>query len=982
MRIASLTLIASLFTVLGFGQTLIPANLISTPDTGFCPPATFDIHGLGGGGCEYSVDSIPYNFYTAGGTSVSMSDDQILGPFSLGFSFDYFCNSYTSFYICSNGWVGFSSGQTSTWVVNPVPSTAANRPKNCVMAPWRDWNPAVGSGPYITYQTQGTAPYRRKVITWSSVPMFSCTTTYGTFQVVLYETTNVIDNNLSVVPTCTGWGNGDGVEALHNSNGTDAEIVLSRNDNAFTASTESWRYSLPLLKWIYDGDTVGEGPSLEISPSNGVYPDECEYVYAILDSANGNIAIDSILLSPYCKIPIFTVEDVLCHGDTTGNIMVEDTNTSATYPMTFYWKNSAGDTIRSVIKNSQFDTLETVGVGTYFITIVDASGCYITSGSTTVDEPDLLVTYITNPTPVSCPGGLVCDASAQANVTGGVAGFFFQWSSGETTQIANQLCQDTNTVTVTDANGCLADTFVIIGVPDTIITTAYSDTMICITNPAALAAASIGGTPPFSYVWTENSLTGSVVSTGQFHTAFPDTTTQYFVYSVDANGCPGDTSEVLIKVRPPLTSIIDPVDTICPYDTIDITAEAFGGDSIYTYSWSSGNFGSVTTVSPDEPVWYYLTVSDACGSPSYKDSVFVQVGGYSSISSEIRVEDDSICVGENVYLIASGRGGFRGPAEYVFTWSEASMNGNPIQFVRPTSTKEYFVTISDLCLSEPGIAKKTIYVGEPYAPPFIASPAVSCTETDVTISFGNYMAGYDYSWNFGDGETYPNALTDSVIHRYEVPGCYDVTLSVVSDFGCFATRTEECLVKILESPFANFEHSPENPSSLSPLIKFTDRSKRAQSVAWYLNGDSLSLDSIFMHEFIDTGAYVVSLVAISKDGCIDTLEKTLINRLDQTLYIPGSFTPNGDGLNDVFRIVGEGIGLTYYEFKIFDRWGKEVFFSKNPDFGWDGKSSANGELVPSGAYPFTLRYSDKNGEIRKARGQVIVSSNGSYRGLR
>lgn len=965
-----------------FGQNLIPANLISTPDTGFCPPATFDIYAAGSGGCEYTVDSIPYNFYTAGGTTVSMWDDQIQGPFNIGFSFDFYCNTYTQFYICSNGWLGFSGGQTATWVVNTVPSTFANRPKNCVMAPWRDWNPGVGSGPYISYQTQGTAPFRRLVVTWNAVPMFSCTTTYGTFQVVLYETTNLIDNNLSNVPTCLGWGNGDGVQAIHNSNGTDAEIVLNRNDNAFTASNESWRYNLPQIEWVYDGDTVGEGPSLEISPSNGVYPEECEYVYAILDSANGSIAIDSVLLSPYCKIPLFTVEDVLCHGDTTGNIIVEDTNTSATYPMTFYWMNSAGDTIQTVVKNSQFDTLETVGVGTYFITIVDASGCYITSGSTEVNEPDLLNTFIVNETPVSCPGGAVCDASAQANVTGGVAPYFFFWSSGETTQIATQLCQDTNTVTVTDFNGCTADTFVIIGVPDTIATTAYSDTMICITNPASLAAASTGGTPPFSYVWTEGALNGPVVGTNEFFTAYPDITTQYFVASLDANGCPGDTSEVLVKVRPPLISIIEPVDTICPYDTIDITVEAFGGDSIYTYSWSSGNFGATTTVSPDEPIWYYVTVSDACGTPSYKDSVFVQVGGYSAIDAEIRDEDDSICVGENVYLIASGRGGFKGPEEYVFNWSEANMNGNPIQFVRPTSTKEYTVTISDLCLSEPGIAKRTVYVGEPYAPPFVAAPTESCSGTDVIISIGNLKEGFNYTWNFGDGETYPNAQTDSVYHRYDDPGCYDVTLSTLSDFDCYATRTEQCLIKILDAPVASFINTPESPSTLSPFVKFEDKSLGAHTILWNMNGDTLSQESLFIHEFVDTGAYVVSLIAISKDGCPDTISKTILHRLDQTLYIPTSFTPNGDGLNDEFRIVGEGIGLEYYELRIFDRWGTQVFYSKNPEFGWNGKSSATGELVPSGAYPYSLRYSDKSGEIRTARGQIIVSSNGVYRGLR
>jgi gliding motility-associated-like protein len=982
MKKAFLTLIAAVVYCVALSQNLVPSNIIVTPDTGFCPPATFDVVSVAGGGCEYTVDSIPYQTYSTGGTSVTMWDDQILGPFNIGFTFSFYCNNYTQFYICSNGWVGFSSGQTATWVINPVPSTLTNRPHNCIMAPWRDWNPGVSGGPYITYQTQGTAPFRRLVVTWSSVPMFSCTTTYGTFQVVLYETTNLIDNNLTNVPVCPQWGNGDGVQAIHNSGGTDAVIVAGRNDNSFTATNESWRYNLPQVQWIFQGDTVGEGPTLEISPSNGVYPEECEYVYAILDSANGNIAIDSVLLSPYCKIPVFTVEDVLCNGDTSGNIIVEDTNTSATLPMTFYWKNSNGDTIQTAIKNSQFDTLETVGAGTYFVTIIDASGCYITNGSVQVDEPDVLNSWVTNQTPVSCPGGFTCDASAQANGSGGVQPYAYLWSNNEFTQIANQLCADTNYVTITDANGCTSDTFVIIGVPEPIVTNAFADTMICITNPASLAASSVGGTPPFSYVWTEGDLTGPVVGTNQFFTAFPDTTTQYFVYSVDANGCPGDSSEVLVTVRPPLTSYIEPVDTICPYDTIDITVQGFGGDSIYTYSWSSGNFGATTTVSPDEPVWYHVTVSDACGTPSYIDSVFVQVGGYSSIDAKIRVEDDSICRGENVYLIASGRGGFRGPKEYVFDWSQASMDGNPIQFARPSVTTTYTVTISDLCLSPAGVAEMTVHVGTPYYPELEASPAVSCTEADVVLSFNEFKLAHNFTWNFGDGETYANAQVDSVIHRYDEPGCYDVTMSVTTDFGCFSQQTVACMVKILESPLAAYDHSPDQPSTLSPFVKFQDKSVNAHDIIWYINGDTLSEVDLFVHEFQDTGNYEVMLIATSKDGCIDSTSKILMHRLDQTLYIPTSFTPNGDGLNDVFFIIGEGIGLDYFELTIYDRWGQELFYSKNPSFGWDGKSSADGKLVPTGAYAFTLRYSDKNGEIRKTRGQVIVSSNGNYRGLR
>ena len=72
-------------------QTLVPQNLIATQDTSFCPPDTFFLSSFVQG-CDYSVDSIPYQWYSVGGTSMNMSDDQIQGPFNIGFTFDYFCN--------------------------------------------------------------------------------------------------------------------------------------------------------------------------------------------------------------------------------------------------------------------------------------------------------------------------------------------------------------------------------------------------------------------------------------------------------------------------------------------------------------------------------------------------------------------------------------------------------------------------------------------------------------------------------------------------------------------------------------------------------------------------------------------------------------------------------------------------------------------------------------------------------------------------
>ena len=1064
-----LYLIFILSSLHGFSQATfnIPFDtLIQT-----CPPDSVFLYLFADSGASngYTYDTIAYQTESVGGTSINMSDDQIQGPFNIGFDFSFYCGQYSQFYICSNGWIGFSNGQTQTWVVQSIPSTNNNTPKNNIMVPWKDWNPGSGSGPYVSYQTVGTAPLRKLIVTWSSVPMYSCTSSQGTFQVVLYEASNIIHNNLTNVPVCTNWGNGDGTEGTHNANGTLATAVAGRNDQQWTATNQSIRFipTSPIQWSTLNGQTfaIGNGITTSFNQSTWVYANgytcngdsvsDSVYVavscinlemdsididctndstgiaiawdtsaatappytfYWVHDETNDTIAVhtspndtDTLIGAPAGSYTVYafgsnaefaigfteinqpdTVTgaftgsiDVLCNGDSTGIVFAVDTNNYAglnwdgTY--SYYWSPDTTIIDSTINTNLDLDSLNNVSAGNYFVTI---DGCLIQTGTVTVVEPTLVGASISNPVPVSCPGVTWCDASAVGNGSGGVGGFVYLWSSGETTQQAQALCADTNWLTVTDANGCDTSTFVFIDVPDSIVTEAFGDTTICITNIAALVAATTGGTGPYNYLWTLDSLTGDSVSLGAATQVDPITSSLYYVSTTDANGCPGDTASVKINVRMPLGIVIPEVDTICPYDTIDVTVAGIGGDSLYSYAWSSGSFGSIATISPDLPGWFIITVSDYCGTPSYIDSVFLQVGGYSKIDADIRIEDDSLCAGESVYLIASGRGGFKGPNQHRYAWNQTAWDGNPVHFSQPTATTRYIVTITDLCLSPEGVDTAYIYVGEPDAPSFSATPTESCTDATVTISIDEWKPGYKYNWTLGDGDAVYNAKTDSIFHKYDKPGCYDVTLSVTTDFGCFAQRTEKCLIQILESPTANFSNTPEHSSTIKPFVEFVDKSLLAEKIEWFLDGSVYEADSIFSHEFIDTGWYTVRLIATSTDGCVDTITKVIHHSLEQTVYIPQSFSPNGDGLNDVWKIEGEGIQQYGFELVVVDRWGHEIFYTKNPRFAWDGKRITNGEYVNAGSYPYVLRYVDKDNEHRKVSGHIVVGKTGNPTGLR
>jgi len=664
-----------------------------------------------------------------------------------------------------------------------------------------------------------------------------------------------------------------------------------------------------------------------------------------------------------------TATEPLCKGLCTGTLLASPTAGSA--PFSFDWNNSLAS-----------DSAHTnICAGTYIVTVTDDEECE-TIDTIIVNEPDLLVATVDTTYGVSCPGSSSCDGGAEVSAIGGTSPYFYLWQSGEVLTTAQGLCAGMNTVIVSDTNGCADTTQTNVWVPYTINTVGVGDTTICITNYASIVAVSTGGTAPYSYIWTESALTGSVVSTSSNTIVNPETTTEYFVVSTDLNGCVGDSSKVLITVRPELGLELPTPDTICPYDVSTIRAFGTGGDELYSFAWSSGEFGDSIQVGPDESRWYTVTVSDFCGTPPFVDSVFQQVGGYSAIRANIKAEDDSLCPGESIYLIAKGVGGFGGPDEFKFAWKHTN-DSNRIQFVEPSNTREFVVQISDLCLSAAGADTIIIYVGETKSPHIIVSPAEACAEAEVQIMIDSTYAGYRYYWDLGDGNVLSSLHSDSVLtHVYNELGCHDISMALVSDFGCTDSAYHPCAVKVLQQPKANFDHSPDHPNSIHPIIQFEERNVDAVKWYWFLDGKEYADLDTFQYEFNEfNNTYDVELIAVSDDGCHDTLRKSLNYTTETTVYYPLSFTPNEDGLNDVFMIEGESIQNVDFELLIFDRWGKQIFGTTNPLNGWDGKSASK-YYVPAGVYPFSLRYRNQSGELKVVYDQVIVSKSGNKTGLR
>jgi hypothetical protein len=198
---------------------------------------------------DYQVSQISYDSLPIGGTLLMFNDDQNICNIPIGFSFSFYGNCYTSACISSNGWVGFTPGQTVAFTAQAMPNTNFLTPRNC-LGLWKDYNPGVmGNGAcfnaarnYIYYRTEGTYPYRRFVVSWVNIPDYQCTAICGGSQVVLYEFTNRIQVNIFRKVTCLAWAGGVASLFTHNATGTVAHIAGGRNATVWTAFRESWQW--------------------------------------------------------------------------------------------------------------------------------------------------------------------------------------------------------------------------------------------------------------------------------------------------------------------------------------------------------------------------------------------------------------------------------------------------------------------------------------------------------------------------------------------------------------------------------------------------------------------------------------------------------------------------------------------------------------------------------------------------------------------
>lgn len=200
-------------------------------------------------------------------------------------------------------------------------------------------------------------------------------------------------------------------------------------------------------------------------------------------------------------------------------------------------------------------------------------------------------------------------------------------------------------------------------------------------------------------------------------------------------------------------------------------------------------------------------------------------------------------------------------------------------------------------------------------------------------------------------------------------GDYMVELSVVSNSGC--SDLESLQFSISDRPTANFYFTPEYVSTLNPYVNFFNLSNTT-SVLWDFGDSTTSELWQPNHTYESPGWFDVKLHVTDDLGCEDSITKSLLVADDIIFYLPNSFTPDGDGLNDTFGPNGFLLEtFTFFEMKIFNRWGECIFESNDINNFWNGKSRNNTD-VQTGVYHWSVRVTNQLGKEVRNIGELTL----------
>lgn len=362
-----------------------------------------------------------------------------------------------------------------------------------------------------------------------------------------------------------------------------------------------------------------------------------------------------------------------------------------------------------------------------------------------------------------------------------------------------------------------------------------------------------------------------------------------------------------------------------------------GGD----YAMFAQNVNSVAYPTTDEDLQFVLiqTQNECTGVNEH----IVTVNSIPVIG--ITVDKTQLCYGESNNMTATGG------TQYQWSTGATTASIN----VTPLATTDYSVNVKTAAQCEADTAF-TIKVNPEIIFDYETSPSY-CEKPTGTIEMQMTGGAGDYTFSC------PTATFTDSLAEHLLAGTYTVTATDM--IGC--TKTQNIEVDHVPGPTACFVFASSDDVHMS--ITNCTTGGNNNSYFWDFGDAVTSVDVNPEHEYADPGRYTVSMLVVDENQCMDSLKQDYL--INGPVYFPNAFTPNGDGLNDIMRVVGRTIQVEDFLWVVYDRRGTQAFVSINPELGWDGKLS-DGKPAPAGVYVYYLKYKDVNGNKFEKEGSFTL----------
>lgn len=313
------------------------------------------------------------------------------------------------------------------------------------------------------------------------------------------------------------------------------------------------------------------------------------------------------------------------------------------------------------------------------------------------------------------------------------------------------------------------------------------------------------------------------------------------------------------------------------------------------------------------------------------------------------------CIYENSFNF-SGAGAFLGNGTFLWNFGShaspvSSTNVNPTNIVFDSvGTFPITFTVTENGCTEAFTSSINVYP-KPVAAYTLGSP-IACDLQPVQFLDGSTGdTPLSYFWTFGDGAS---TSEQNPSHIYPSIGLYPTSLIISTANGCKDTFDLPSPVSVFPSPDAGLTAAPTDTSIFYPEITVADISSGATDCDIYWGDGSTSSNCDTSHAYANPGTFTIMQVVTNAVGCKDTAYIEVIIRPEFLFWIPNAFTPNGNGLNDIFK--PKLLGVHDYTFLIFDRWGEKIFETNNKEVGWNGYFK--GRLCTNDVFVYKINFRD------------------------